>query len=152
MASVRTHAGRLAPLLPQLETALRRRRGEVPEILKNVGPLGERHIAMLISLSVVGPATVSALASHHGMTVAHASLVVGNLAGVGLVEREADRGDRRRVIVSLSEAAKPALAVMRNRHAPALQRFLTELEDEEIEEFIDKLSRLIACLRDTPMG
>lgn len=82
------------------------------------------------------------------MSLAHASLVVGDLAGAGLVDRDHDQRDRRRIIVSLSDAAKPAVAQMRDRHAGALRRFLSELDDDEAERFIDQLSRLVACLRD----
>lgn len=148
-ASLRIHIARLAPLLPQLGLALRRRRGELPVALKQAGGLGERHVGALISLAIAGPATVSELAERMDMSLAHASLVVGDLAGVGLVDRDHDERDRRRIIVSLSDTAKPAVAQMRNRHAGALGRFLSEFEDDdEAERFIDQLSRLVECLRD----
>ena len=113
---------RLAPLLPQLGLALRQRRGELPAALKQAGGLGERHIGALISLAVAGPATVSELADRMDMSLAHASLVVGDLAQAGLVDREHDERDRRRVIVSLSDTARPAVAQMRDRHAGSLRR------------------------------
>ena len=139
---------RLAPLLPQLGLALRQRRGELPAALKQAGGLGERHIGALISLAVAGPATVSELADRMDMSLAHASLVVGDLAQAGLVDREHDERDRRRVIVSLSDTARPAVAQMRDRHGGALRRFLHDLDDDEAERFIDQLSRLVACLRE----
>jgi DNA-binding MarR family transcriptional regulator len=147
-ASRRRQIARLAPLLPQLGFALRRRRGELPPALKEAGRLGERHVAALMSLSVTGSATVSELAERTDMTLAHASLVVGELAGAGLVEREHDERDRRRIIVSLSDTAVPAVEQMRNRHAGALWRFLAGMDDEEAERFIDHLSELVACLRE----
>ena len=147
-SSIRIHIARLAPLLPQLGLALRRRRGELPAALKQAGGLGERHVGALISLAIAGPATVSELADRMDMSLAHASLVVGDLAGVGLVDRDHDEHDRRRIIVSLSDTAKPAVAQMRDRHAGALGRFLSELDDDEAERFIDQLSRLVECLRD----
>ena len=103
-------------------------------------------MATLVSLGVAGPATVSELARRIGLSTAHASLVVGDLARAGLVERNHDENDRRRVVVSLSEAAKPAVAEMRDRHAPALSRFLSELGDEEAGRFIAHLSNLVTCL------
>jgi DNA-binding MarR family transcriptional regulator len=146
--NVRPHIARLAPLLPQLALALRRRRGELPPALKQAGSLGERHVGSLISLAIDGPATVSDLAERTDMSLAHASLVVGELAGAGLVERDHDERDRRRIIVSLSDAAKPAVAQMRDRHAASLRRFLAELDDDEADRFIAQLSRLVACLRE----
>ena len=140
------HIARLAPLLPQLAFALKRRAGEVPAILKVGGSHRERHIAALVSLGVAGPATVSELARRIDMSIAHASMVVGDLARAGLVVREHDENDRRRVVVSLSEKAKPAVAQMRDRHAPALTRFLTDLEDEDAGRFIAHLANLVAHL------
>jgi DNA-binding MarR family transcriptional regulator len=102
---------------------------------------------MLISLGVGGPTTVSELARRMDMTSAHASLVVGELARAGLVERQHDDKDRRRVIVSLSDKAKPALARLRDRHAAVLAAFLMGFDDDrEASRFIDHLTELIACL------
>lgn len=134
--------------MPELAFALRRRRGELPPALRRAGKLGDRHIGALVSLAVAGPATVSELAERMDMTVAHASLVVGELAAAGLVDREHDERDRRRVIVSLSEQARPAVAQMRDRHAAPLLRFLAELDDAEANRFIDHLTTLIERLRE----
>jgi len=147
-ASRRIHIARLAPLLPQLGLALKRRRGELPPALKQAGGLGERHLGALISLAIAGPATVSELGERMDMSLAHASLIVRDLADAGLVERDNDEQDRRRIIVSLSEAAKPAVAQMRDRHAGALGRFVSEFDDDdEAKRFIDQLTRLVECLR-----
>jgi DNA-binding MarR family transcriptional regulator len=149
----RAHIARLAPLLPQLVLAFRRRSGEIPESLKRAGRHGERHIQALISLAITGPATVSALAERLEISTANASLVVGELARAGLVQRDHDERDRRRIVVSLSETTKPAVAEMRARNAGPLLRFLSELDDREAETFIDHLTTLISYLRDeTPLS
>jgi DNA-binding MarR family transcriptional regulator len=136
--------------MPELAFALRRRRGELPAALRQAGRLGDRHISTLVSLAVAGPATVSELAERLRMSVAHASLVVGELASAGLIVRDHDERDRRRIIVSLSEEAKPAVAEMRSRHAEPLQRFLAALDEGEADRFLNHLSALIECLRDGP--
>jgi len=146
--NIRPHIAQLAPLMPQLGFALRRRAGDVPELLTTVGGHRERHIAMLISLGIAGPAPVSDLAARLRMTTAHASLVAGDLAKAGLVEREHDSSDRRRVIVSLSEAAKGAVAQMRERNAAPLVKFLAGLNDDEAREFIRHLSDLVVYLNE----
>ena len=89
------YAARLAPLLPQLVLAYQRRAGDIPPALREAGQLGQRHVGMLIMLAIGGPLSVSELAQRSGMTVAHASLVVGELAKAGLVTREHDERDRR---------------------------------------------------------
>jgi hypothetical protein len=40
------------------------------------------------------------------------------------------------------------MAQMGNRHAAALRRFLSELDDAQAEAFIDQLTNLVAHLRD----
>ena len=138
---------RLAPLMPELALALRRRRGELPPALREAGKLGDRHTGALVSLAVAGPATVSELAERMDISLAHASLIVGELAAAGLVDRAHDERDRRRVIVSLSAGAKPAVAQMRDRHAAPLLSFLAELDDAEANRFIDQLTALVEHLR-----
>jgi DNA-binding MarR family transcriptional regulator len=138
--------------MPQLVFAWRARRGGIPEMLKPAGRHGERHIAALISLAIAGPGSVSDLAERLNITKAHASLVVGELAKAGLVERDHAEHDRRLIIVSLSEAAKPAVAQMRESHAAPLLRFLAELDEEQADQFISHLSRLISYLREELPG
>ena len=141
------YAARLAPLLPQLVLAYQRRAGDIPEALQRAGQLGQRHVGTLIMLAISGPLGVSELAERAGMTVAHASLVVGELAKAGLVEREHDERDRRRILVSLSEVAKPAVAEMRRRNAEPVIEFLRELEESQADAFIRQLSLLLTHLR-----
>jgi len=145
--NVRPYLARLAPLLPQFVLAYRRR-GEIPEVLRQAGLLGQRHIGTLITIAITGPQSVSELAERTEMTAAHASLVVGELAKAGLVEREHDERDRRRIIVSLSDLAKPVVAEMRSRNAEPVARFLKQLDDGEADAFIRNFSLLLACLRD----
>jgi DNA-binding MarR family transcriptional regulator len=142
------YAARLAPLLPQLVLAYQRRAGDIPAALREAGQLGQRHVGMLIMLAIGGPLSVSELAQRSGMTVAHASLVVGELAKAGLVTREHDERDRRRILVSLSEVAKPAVAEMRRRNAEPVIAFLRELDEAQADEFIGTLSLLLTHLRD----
>ena len=139
---------RLAPLLPQLVLAYQRRSGELPGALRDAGRLGQRHVAMLVMLAIGGPLSVSDLAQRTDMTVAHTSLVVGELARAGLIERDHDPADRRRILVSLSGTARPAVAEMRRRNAEPVLRFLSELGEDEADTFIAQLSRLLSLLRD----
>jgi DNA-binding MarR family transcriptional regulator len=137
---------RLAPLLPQLVLAYQRRAGEIPAALRDAGQLGQRHVGLLITLAISGPLSVSELAQRAGMTIAHASLVVGELARAGLVTREHDERDRRRILVSLSATARPAVAEMRRRNAEPVIAFLCELDEEQAEEFIAAVSLLLTHL------
>ena len=148
MPRAQPQIARLAPLLPQLAIALRRNRGDAPDVLEAAGQKGERHVAMLISLAISGPGTVTELAERLDLSSAHASLVVGELARADLVDREHDPQDRRLIIVSLSDTAKPAVAEMRRKRAGPLQAFLGELDADEADAFIDHLARLVEILRE----
>lgn len=139
---------RLAPLLPQLVIAYRRRGAEIPEALRRAGGLGPRHVGVLITIAISGPLSVSELAQHTEMTVAHASLVAGELAKAGLVQRDHDERDRRRIIITLAEAARPAVAEMRGRFAEPVIAFLRGLDEEQADQFITNLALLLAHLRD----
>ncbi len=147
MTVSRHQIARLAPLLPQLVFAWRRRSSEIPAAFKEAGRHGERHVSMLISLAIEGPGTVSELAQRLDMTGAHASLVVGELARAGLVDRDHGERDRRLIVVSLSDAARPAVAEIRKRSAAPLLKFLGELDQDEADRFIEHLSRLVAHIR-----
>ena len=148
MNNVGPYVARLAPLLPQLVLAYQRRAGEIPAVLRGGGQLGQRHVGMLVTLAIIGPLSVSELAQRTQMTIAHASLVVGELAKAGLVERNHDQQDRRRIIVSLSDTAKPAVAEMRHGNAEPVISFLRQLEESQAEEFISNLTSLLARLGD----
>jgi DNA-binding MarR family transcriptional regulator len=146
------YVARLAPLLPQLVLAYQQRAGEIPAVLRDAGQLGQRHVGMLITLAINGPMSVSELARRTQMTVAHASLVAGELARAGLVDRDHDPADRRRIIVSLSDTARPAVAEMRTRNAKPVISFLSQLDESQAEAFISNLSLLLAHLRDELPG
>jgi DNA-binding MarR family transcriptional regulator len=139
--------GRLIPLLPQLIMGLKRNRGAVPAELLPAGRLGPRHVAALLSLAVRGPATVGELAQRQEMTLPHASLVVGELAKVGLVERQPDEQDRRRTIVSVSPEHAQTITGMAAQAAAPLVAFLEQLGEERADRFIDDLALLVAHLR-----
>lgn len=148
--NIEPYIARLAPLLPQLVLAYQRRAGEIPAALHDAGQLGQRHVGMLITLAISGPLSVSELAERTQMTVAHASLVVGELARAGLVNRDHDERDRRRIIVSLSDRSRPAVAEMRERNSEPVVSFLRQLDDSQAEAFINNVTLLLAHLRDAP--
>lgn len=128
--------------------AYRRRAAEPPGTLGKAGALGQRHVGMLITVAISGPLSISELAQRTEMTVAHASLVAGELAKAGLVQRDHDPQDRRRILVSLTMSAKPAVAQMRGRFAEPVARFLHELDDQQADQFIRNLAQLVAHLRE----
>jgi DNA-binding MarR family transcriptional regulator len=135
--------------MPQLALALQKGHENVPEELKAAGNTGIRHIGTLVSLATQGSGTVGELAERMAMTPAHASLVVGDLVRADLVSRTPATEDRRRVVVALTDHARPLLDQMRTQRAAPLRAFLSTLSDDEANIFIDHLHALVNALVST---
>jgi len=132
--------------MPQLALALQKGHENVPDELKAAGNMGIRHIGALVSLATQGTGTVGELAERMGMTPAHASLVVGDLARADLVSRTPATGDRRRVVIAITDHARPLLDQMRAQRAAPLRAFLSTLSEDEANVFIDHLHALVNAL------
>ena len=143
---------RLAPLMPQLALALHRGQENVPPELKAAGNMGVRHIGALVSLASQGPGTVGELAERMGGTPAHASLVVGDLVRADLASRTPGSEDRRRVVVDVTDRARPLLEQMGAQRAAPLRAFLSTLSADEANVFIDQLQALVDALLSADMG
>ncbi len=70
---------------------------------------GSGRVKSLLWLSQ-GPLSLSGLAEAIGVDAPYATLIVDNLEQRGLVERRPDPGDRRRKLVTLTEAGRDAVA------------------------------------------
>lgn len=82
-----------------------RRPGAMPkhiEQLVNEGVLAPRHLGAFAVISMEGPISISELAAREGFALSTTSLLVTQLAEVGLVERHEDDQDRRRTVVSIA--------------------------------------------------
>src|SRR2546428_2841129 len=81
----------------------------VPEQLRSL-ELAPRHLSMLSLLLLDGPLTVSQLATMLGVAPTTVSLVVSDLSRKGVLVRQEDDTDRRRRIIDISPASRPAIA------------------------------------------
>jgi len=82
-----------------------KRAGAMPkhiEALVRRGVLAPRHLGAFAVISMEGPISISALAAREGFALSTTSLLVTQLAEVGLVERHEDELDRRRTVVSIA--------------------------------------------------
>jgi DNA-binding MarR family transcriptional regulator len=116
------------------------REEEKPEELQRAfdeGSLGERHFPPLIILSLEGPLSVSELADRIGLTVATTSLLVGELSKAGLVDRREDERDRRRTIVSLTEAIRKVADARIQEHLQPFKRTLERLSPAARRHFME---------------
>jgi DNA-binding MarR family transcriptional regulator len=131
----------IAPLAADLRVAVgqlvRRLRSE------NLFPLTQTWV--LGRLDREGPASVSDLAQAMRVRPQSMAQTVGDLEGEGLVERNPDPGDRRRALVSLTEAGQARIEADRAAREGWLVKALEELSDadrETVERSVEILSRL----------
>jgi DNA-binding MarR family transcriptional regulator len=131
----------IAPLAADLRVAvgqlIRRLRAE------NLFPLTQTWV--LGRLDREGPASVSDLAQALRVRPQSMAQTVGDLEAEGMVERNPDPDDRRRALVSLTEAGQARIAADRAAREGWLVKALEELPDsdrETIERSVEILARL----------
>ncbi|MGP8058317.1 MAG: MarR family winged helix-turn-helix transcriptional regulator [Acidimicrobiales bacterium] len=82
-----------------------KRAGAMPKHIEELvgsGVLAPRHLGAFAVISMEGPISISELAAREGFALSTTSLLVTQLAEVGLVERYEDDQDRRRTLVSIA--------------------------------------------------
>lgn len=116
----------------------RAKRAPIPDELRSFA-LAPRHLSLLAYLLFDGPLTVNDLAGRLEIAPTTASLLVGELSRKGIVERHEDDTDRRRRIVSITEAKRPAIEQWLARGATAWRTALQPLTPAQRKLFIDTL-------------
>lgn len=124
-------------LMPRLVG--RAKRIPVPDELASLA-LAPRHLSLLSYLLFDGPSTVNDLAARLEIAPTTVSLLVGELTRKGVLERREDENDRRRRIVSITEARRPTIAAWLSRGATAWREALAPLTPAQRRMFIDTLS------------
>jgi DNA-binding MarR family transcriptional regulator len=133
-------------LLADVVTGLKRSGGhEIPEECRTPfesGSLGPRHVPVLMTVTFIGELSVSQIAERIGLSLATTSLMVGELAREGLVERTEDDRDRRRTIVRLHADYRGVMdAWAQERFAP-VGRALGRLSPTAHRHFLEGLHAL----------
>jgi DNA-binding MarR family transcriptional regulator len=123
-------------LMPRL--VARAKRLAIPNDLQSL-ELAPRHLSLLSYLLFDGPMTVNDLAARLEVAPATVSLMVGDLSRKGVLERREDDADRRRTIVSISEAHRPAIEDWLAAGARAWRKALEPLTPAERRLFIETL-------------
>lgn len=136
MSSVDDSIRTLLLLMPRLVG--RAKRAKIPDELAGMS-LAPRHLSLFAYLLFDGPLGVNDLADRLEVTPATVSLMVGELSRKGILERREDPADRRRAIVTLSDAHRPAIDAWLARSARAWQEALAPLTDAERALFIRTL-------------
>ncbi|MEU8225143.1 MarR family transcriptional regulator [Kribbella sp. NPDC048915] len=136
MSSVDDSIRALLLLMPRMVG--RTKRIKVPDELAGLN-LAPRHLSLFAYLLFDGPLHVNELAERLEVTPATVSLMVSELTRKGILERREDPDDRRRAIVTLSEAHRPAIDAWLARGARAWRAALEPLNDDERTLFVNTL-------------
>ena len=130
-------------LLADVVTGLKRSGGhEIPEACRTpfeTGVLGPRHVPVLMTVTFMGELSVSQIAERIGLSLATTSLMVGELAREGLVERAEDERDRRRTIVRLHENYRAVMDTWAQERFAPIARALARLSPKAYEHFLEGL-------------
>lgn len=94
-----------------------------------------------------GPITAGELALRTGLTTGGVTRVVDRLERTGFVERQADRRDRRRVLVAPVQERMQDVSALYGPVSRAWSALLEDYNDDELQmvlELFDKMQRLTA--------
>ena len=136
MSTVDDATRELLLLMPRLVG--RAKRLPVPPEIQSM-TLGPRHLSLLALLLFDGPLTVNELAARLEVAPTTASLMIGELSRKGVVERREDDNDRRRRIVSVATAKRPAIEAWLGRSAEAWRKALDPLTPSQRELVVETL-------------
>lgn len=116
----------------------------LPEQLRSLD-LAPRHLSLLSLLLLDGPLTVSQLARALGVAPTTVSLIVGELSRKGVLVRREDETDRRRRIIDISPASRPAITQWLSAGALAWRDALAPLNPAQQRLFVETLRRYEAA-------
>ncbi|WP_232246775.1 MarR family winged helix-turn-helix transcriptional regulator [Kitasatospora mediocidica] len=123
--------------------------GPLVRRLRQVKPDGELTLSQtsaLVRLDRDGPATATELAAAEGIRPQSMGSIVATLLERGLVAREPDPSDGRRVVLSLTESGREGLRGAREERArrltEAIDAELTPAEQQQLAAAIPLLERI----------
>ena len=102
---------------------------------------GEMAVMRLLHSGAKQKMTAGELSSRLGMTTSRVAAVLGSLEKKGLLERENDEVDRRRVLVSLTQAGDAHCEKRRQHFMKKISMLLSMLGDDA-PEFVRLLGRV----------
>ena len=94
-----------------------------------------------------GEMTMTALHQIIGLEKGSLTAVIDQLIGKGLVKRERDRKDRRRVNISLSETGKKNVKILRMEIAGHIRKNLERLSAADLQRFYRTVESLVDLSR-----
>jgi DNA-binding MarR family transcriptional regulator len=101
------------------------------------------HFSVLATLDEFGPASQMAIGQRCGIDRSDTHATVNELADQGLVVREPDPQDRRRNVVTITDAGRVRLDQLDRLLEQMQERLLGALSPEERRQFVALLTRVL---------
>ena len=101
------------------------------------------HFAVLAALDEFGPASQIAIGQRCGIDRSDTHAIVNDLDGGGYAEREPDPQDRRRNIVTITDAGRGRLGELDRILERVQDKLLGALTPEERRQFVGLLARVL---------
>jgi len=101
------------------------------------------HFAVLAALDEFGPASQIAIGQRCGIDRSDTHAIVNDLVDTGFAEREPDPQDRRRNIVTITDAGRGRLGELDRIVERVQEKLLGALSPEERRQFVGLLARVL---------
>ena len=88
------------------------------------------------------PALPGELSAHMGISSARIAAILNNLERKGLVSREIDASDRRKILVTITESGRAQVMGKRSRMHANMERILQELGEHDAKECLRIVDRI----------
>lgn len=99
-----------------------------------------------------GQMTVSEVAEAVNVSLSAVTSLVDRLCKVGMIERRRSEDDRRVVWLELTEAGREMVNVCQEGRRRVMQRYLAQLEEEELVFMIQIYEKIIAMMQQEDKG
>ncbi|WP_282936523.1 MarR family transcriptional regulator [Paenibacillus sp. RC67] len=99
-------------------------------------------------ISEDGPCTITQLSKKFGINTSTVSTMINKLVQDELISREYSNDDRRKVFVSITQYGSDVLKQELLHYSQILERYLSPLNQEELETFVNIFEKIVIANRD----
>lgn len=115
------------------------------QIENSISVKGESNILLFLA-NCEGRCLAGQISKGLGLSTSRVTIILNNLEKKGLIEKERDTEDRRKVYITLTEKGRELILVKHNEVVDNFERIFRELGKEDTEEYIRIMGRLFKIM------